>query len=212
MYVFCFPCARVYVCIFAFPNLRRTLESTSGSVSPPFSRSESLTTSLLNHPLISSTSFDVSRKFEQINIRTVHNIHSLPATPDWIWELAIADQNSNFMDEIWNYLSWHCVYFDFKRALIGFCVWGTSEVINYHSLSALVKATAAFHRGLAGSFVYKEGDRNRPLRLGVMCFSQTAISSESWSDSEKGDNECWRSTWLINNYFSFFGNSVLSDS
>lgn len=47
------------------------------------------------------------------------------------------------------------------------------------SLSALVKATAAFHRGLAGSFVYKEGDRNRPLRLRVMCFSQTAISSES---------------------------------
>lgn len=69
VYVFCFPCAGVYVRLFAFPSLKRTLESTSGLVSPPSSRSESLTTSLLNHPLISSTSFDVSRKFEQINIR-----------------------------------------------------------------------------------------------------------------------------------------------
>lgn len=115
----------------------------------------------LNKSISESTQHQLAASHTRVDMRTL---------------LAIADQNSNFMDEIWNYLSWHCVYFDFKHALIGFCVWGTSEVINYHSLSALVKATAAFHRGLAGSFVYKEGDRNRPLR--VMCFSQTAISSE----------------------------------
>lgn len=170
--------------IFAFPNLKGTLKSTSGLVSPPFSRSESLTTSLLNHPLISSTSFDVSKKLEQINITEYTT--STRCQPHQIGcETPLAIAGWNFTDEIWNYLSWHCVYFDFKHALIGFCVWGTSEVINYHSLPALVKATAAFHRGLAGGFVYKERDRNRPLRLRVMCFSQTAISSESWSDVEK---------------------------
>ncbi len=70
--------------------------------------------------------------------------------------MAIAEQNRNIEDEIWNYLSWHHVYYDFKHAVIGFCVRGTSEVINYHSLSGLVKATAA---GLAVSFVYKEGQK-----------------------------------------------------
>lgn len=149
------------------------------SLSPPFSRSKSLTTSLLNHPLISSTSFYVSRKLEQINI-TVYTTSTLcqPHQIGYVTVLAIADPNSNFMVKIWNYLSWYCAYFDLKHALIGFCVWGTSEVINYDGLSALVKATAAFHRGLAGSFVYKERDRNRPLCFRVMCYSQTAISSE----------------------------------
>lgn len=88
------------------------------SLSPPFSHSKSLTASLLNHLLISSTLFYVSIKLKQCT--SGH----LPASHQTGYEtlLAIADQNNNIMDEIWNYLSWRFVHFDFKHALIGFCV------------------------------------------------------------------------------------------
>ena len=149
----------------------------------PFLRCKGLTTSRLNHPLIKSTSFQVPKKFEQINITVyIASTHCQPRQNWYETRLVIADRNSNSMDKIWNYLSWHCVYFDFKHALIGFCVWGTSEVINYHSLPALVNATAAFHRGRAGSFVYRERDRNSPLCFWVTRNSQTAISTGSWGD------------------------------
>jgi len=148
----------------------------------------------------------VSKKPEQINITEYTS--PLPATPDWIWDSAGHHrQNSNIMDEIWNNLSWHCAYYDFKHALIGFCVWGTSEVINYHCLSALVKATAAFHRGLAGSFVYKERDRNRPSE-GCVSYK---LPSESECEWEKSENQFRLSTLLIETFtciYSFFSISM----
>lgn len=117
-----------------------------------------------NMPLKSSSDIiDFFWCFQKVRTNQYHRVHNIDLLPapqiGYGTVLALTDQNSNFMDEIWNYLSWHCVYFAFKHALIGYCVWGTSEVINYHSLSALVKATAAFHRRRAGSFVYREGQK-----------------------------------------------------
>lgn len=104
----------VHIC---FSKLeKRPLLSMSGLVSPPFSLSERLTTSLLNHPLISLTSFDVSNKLKQINITEYTT--SACCQPHQIgYETLLA--TANIKDEIWNYLSWHHVYFDFKHALFG---------------------------------------------------------------------------------------------
>lgn len=142
-------CVCVHIC---FSKLEKdTPVHKCFGLSPPFSCSESLTTSHLNHPLISSATFYISKESEQTNITVYTTLACCqPHSVGHVTQLAVAVQNSNFMNKLWSYLSWYCVYFDFKHTLIGFCVWGTSEVINYHGLSALVKATAAFHRGLAG--------------------------------------------------------------
>ena len=179
-------CVCVRICF--FPNLKRTIQSTSGLVFlRPFLRSNSLTTSPLNHPLISSTSFFVSKKLEQINI-TMYTT---------IWDSSLA-KSSYFMDKVWTNCHGIGCIFDFKHAAIGFCVWGTSEVINYHSLSALVKAAAAFHRGHAGSYIKRGTEID-------LCTSQWCFTHKPFNQSaEVIKTSKWMLIHLCHWYFPFF--------